>query len=436
MDQIYSNALVTICVIDGSNMFSGIPGVNNPLWSRYQVITDTEIDRYMFSRFRHTNRVLTASDWAKRAWTFQEGELSRRRLCFSEHGIFLLCKEEIFHDILEFDESDDRLKGCFDAGGAHYLALGFDLDMHYWDFDNYARMAASYSRRSMTFPSDAYNAIRGAIQRVAQNLGVNFVAALPVHDLCNALLWFHHIDSYNPFSRYAEGRQRPGFPSWSWLGSEGAIEYWHWLQEPRHPIAKQQCIFSLVDRGHRKNVLYRAVKVRSSAVVTFELIAPDTSNAILGLTTTIARFRISKIMQPQELHHQTHHRWLLLNQSGQKISKETQFYDDYRDGDKFFCSLHLHSTSSVELIKMGVEELEFVLLQHWSSNPPESVSGEVARSIYGDEMPEHYDLLEDVVWTLAIKRRPDGVGERLNLVPIPAKAWFMAEPQSAVVCIA
>jgi hypothetical protein len=102
-------------------------------------------------------------------------------------------------------------------------------------------------------------------------------------------------------------------------------------------------------------------------------------------------------MQPQELHHQTHHRWLLPNQSGQKVSKETHFYDDYLDGGKFFCSLHLHSTSSVELIKTGVGELEFVLLQHWSSNPPESVSREVARSIYGDKMPEHYGLLENVV---------------------------------------
>jgi hypothetical protein len=35
MDWIYSNAFVTICVIDGSSMFSGIPGVNVPLWTRY-----------------------------------------------------------------------------------------------------------------------------------------------------------------------------------------------------------------------------------------------------------------------------------------------------------------------------------------------------------------------------------------------------------------
>jgi len=427
MDQIYSSALVTICAIDSPSMFSGIPGVHDPLWLRYQVITDTETDRFMFSQFHRIHEVLDVYDWAKRAWTFQEGELSTRRLCFSENGIFLLCKEEIFHDILELDESDDRRKGFFEAEGAHYVALGFDLDMHSWVFDNYARMTASYSYRSMTFSSDAYHAITGAIQRMAQNLSTSFVAALPVHDICNALLWFHHGNSYQPFARHAEGRQRPGFPSWSWLGWEGPIEYWHWLEEPRDSIEKQECIFTLVNRNSDE-VFDRAVKVQSSALVTFELIAPDSGNAILGLTTTIARFQISKIMQlgpPRD------HRWLLLDKSGQKIPMEAYFYDG-RD----FCSLHLHSASSLELIKMNVKELEFVLLQHWSSNPPESASGRIARPIHRDEVPERPGLLEDIVWTIAIKRRPDGVCERLNLVPIPAKAWFMAEPQSTVVRIA
>jgi len=437
MDKIYSRALLTICVIDGSSMFSGIPGVSEPLSSRYQVITDTEINRYLFTRFHCTNEVLEASDWARRAWTFQEGELSTRRLCFSKEGIFLRCKEEIFHDVLELDESDDRMPGRFDTGGIHYLPLGFDLDMQCWDFDTYARMAASYSHRSMTFPSDAYDAIRGTIQRMAESLSTKFVAATPLHDLCNALLWFNHFNSFGP---RAEGRQRPGFPSWSWLGWEGPIEYWYWLQESRHPIAKQECIFSLVDRN--SDVLYRdAVKVRSSALATFESIAPDTSNAVLKLTTTIARFRIVKIMESKEQRHRRDHWWLLLDQSGQKISQETTYYHDgyYDHNDKSsnrFCSLHLHPTTSVELIKMNVEDLEFVSLQHWASNPSGFVPEKLTTPFSGDDVPEYNRVFEDTVWTMAIKRRPDGVGERLNIVSIPAKAWFMAEPQSTAVSIA
>ena len=77
-------------------------------------------------------------------------------------------------------------------------------------------------------------------------------------------------------------RQRPGFLSWSWLGWEGPIEYRNWLQE-------------LVNRTYDE-VLDDAAMLRSSALVIFDSIAPGTSNAILRLTTTVARFRISQIM--------------------------------------------------------------------------------------------------------------------------------------------
>ena len=73
MDKIYVSAFLTICVIDGSDMFSGIPGINVSLYARFQVVADTEAARCMFTRFQRTNEVLEGSDWAKRAWTFKRG---------------------------------------------------------------------------------------------------------------------------------------------------------------------------------------------------------------------------------------------------------------------------------------------------------------------------------------------------------------------------
>ena len=35
MDKIYVDAFLTICVIDGSDMFSGIPGINVSLWGQF-----------------------------------------------------------------------------------------------------------------------------------------------------------------------------------------------------------------------------------------------------------------------------------------------------------------------------------------------------------------------------------------------------------------
>ena len=314
MDKIYVSAFLTICVIDGSDMFSGIPGISDSLWARFQVVTDTEETRYMFTRFQRTNEVLEGSDWATRAWTFQEGELSTRRLCFAEEGVFLICREEIFHDLLEVDRSDERVQCNLDTGNTHYLALGFDLDMQCWNFDTYARMAASYSHRSITFPSDAYDAMAGAIHRMSKNLKTSFVAALPAHELLNALLWLNHDNSY---SVRKEGRRRPGFSTWSWLGWEGPIEYWFWLQESSHSSPASKCIFSLVDR--HENVLYHdAVKMKSSAHAAFEFRAQDTRNAILKLTTTMARFRVSYILRPQN-NRTAEHIWLLLDKYNQRV---------------------------------------------------------------------------------------------------------------------
>ena len=439
MDKIYVGAILTICVIDGSDMFSGIPGIDVPLWARIQVIADTNETRYMFTRFQSTNEVLEDSDWATRAWTFQEGEVSTRRLCFAEEGVFLICREEIFHDLLECDQSEERVKCNFDTGGIHYLALGFDLDMQRWNFDTYARMVASYSHRLMTYPSDAYDAMAGAIHRMSQNLNTTFIAALPAHDLPNALLWLHHDNSF--INGYTEGSRRLGFSTWSWLGWEGTIEYWFWLQKSSDPSLVSECIFSLVNR--HENVLYHdAVKINASAYTAFEFRAHDTHNAILKLTTTIARFRVSYFELPQNKW-SAEHRWLLLDRYNQRVDRGDTYHQDanYYGPDcelfRSICSIRLHSNTSDELTKANVKEVEFVLLQHWSSTPSRHAPEHFCDSyLPEDKTPEHNRQFEDTIWTMAIRRTPSGLGERLNLVSIPAKAWFAAEPQPAVVHIA
>ena len=436
MDKIYVSAFLTICVIDGSDMFSGIPSISDSLRARFQVVTDTEETRYMYTRFRSTNEVLEDSNWATRAWTFQEGELSTRRLCFAESGIFLICREEIFHDLLEVDRSDERVKCNLDPSGIHYLALGFDLDMQCWNFDIYARMVASYSHRSMTFPSDAFDAMAGAICRISENLNTNFVAALPAHDIFNALLWLNHDNS---FISNAEGGPHPGFSTWSWLGWQEPIEYWFWLQKSSHSSLASKCIFSLVNR--HENVLYHdVVKINFSAHVAFESRAQDTRNAVLKLTTTIAWFQVSYIVKPQNSG-TAEHEWLLLDRYNQRVdlgnacNLDDTYYGIAPRSSGGGCSIRLHSSTSDELIEANAEEVEFVLLQHWSStasrHAPEQIFGEPH-----NEIPKSNRQFEDTVWTMAIRRTSSGLAERLSLVSIPAKAWFAAQPQPAVVHIA
>jgi hypothetical protein len=54
-----------------------------------------------------TSDTLQAIDWAQHGWTFQ-GILSVRCLCLGIFGVLLLCREQVFYDIVEFDVDIDE----------------------------------------------------------------------------------------------------------------------------------------------------------------------------------------------------------------------------------------------------------------------------------------------------------------------------------------
>ena len=189
-----------------------------------------------------------------------------------------------------------------------------------------------------------------------------------------------------------------------------------------------------------------AIKINSSAHATFEFRAPDARNAILKFTTTSARLRVSYVVGPHK-HGTADHIWLLLDKYNQKIGRGDTCYPEtyhlhrtYHDSDREhfggFCSMCLHSKTLDELTKVSAEEVGFVLLQHWSSIASRHAPGKIAIRGPKQVFPKENPQLEDTIWPMAIRRMSSGLGERLSLVSIPAKAWFAAEPQPVVVHIA
>lgn len=82
--------------------------------------------------------VVQSSTWSKRAWTFLEGALSRRRLCFHEEGIFVLCREAIIHDLLDFDSYKDNPAPTLDTN-LPYFDLDFDKTAHLCEISSYTQ---------------------------------------------------------------------------------------------------------------------------------------------------------------------------------------------------------------------------------------------------------------------------------------------------------
>ncbi|KAJ0109926.1 HET-domain-containing protein [Diaporthe amygdali] len=87
MDQIYANASITIIAAADRDTEMGLCGVS--MHRQLQERVDIQDTALLELPFGHEN--LTSSKWASRAWTYQEGYLSTRRLIFTNTQILFLC---------------------------------------------------------------------------------------------------------------------------------------------------------------------------------------------------------------------------------------------------------------------------------------------------------------------------------------------------------
>ena len=287
MDAIFSRAFLTICVLQGQSMFSGIPGVSQTHQGRHQVLTETESMRYMASDLTDLGDVIYTSDWSQRGWTFQERVLIGRRLCFDTSGVFLHSKEEILHDIVESIDTEQRVKTPFNNDRLQYVSLWISPEARAWDFSIYARMVVTYSPRVLTFPADAHNAIAGVLSRMTRSMTMSFIGGLPEGDFFNALLWDYENEVICP--------RRLQFPSWSWLGWEGSKVYEFWVFDrikERSEDSKLTEVNGIQSIRTRSTIYFDIVRIQSAASFTFTHTTRDGSNATLRIKTQRALFQV------------------------------------------------------------------------------------------------------------------------------------------------
>lgn len=204
MDRIYQSAQYVIVAYDSKDMHSGMSGISRPrpeTQMRVQfsglTITSDAFDDFCDPDFK-------GCDYLERGWTYQEFELARRKLCFRNTQAFLECrhgrKEEYHH-------------GFGDNGDENQTARRVAPL-----FSQYTTHVDVYSRRKLTFYSDAIAAISGVLQWLYESKG-DVLCGLPAFHFDRALLWY-----YSP-----PDMDRPpnaGFPSWSWaysLGTRGRL---------------------------------------------------------------------------------------------------------------------------------------------------------------------------------------------------------------------
>ncbi|EXJ66066.1 uncharacterized protein A1O5_10680 [Cladophialophora psammophila CBS 110553] len=288
MDYIYDGAFITICALTGEDAESGLYGVSIPFRKPNQVVTSTKSHDFMAMQVPLLWIEFDDTAWGGRAWTFQEAALSRRRLCFSRVGVFLICKEELFHGLIKLQgHSENQIAIQVDKKQMEDLPFDIDLNHVQWDFRAYYRIATAFCGRRLTYQSDAGNAIAGPLNRMSVSSKVEFAYGLPTQDLLNALLFNRPgLPKRSSATRDTTMlKRRPGFPSWSWLGWQGNLTYSFWLRE-----SNILSVYNLV--GIMSTYEY-AVSVRQSASIRLEN-AGGSENSCLVISSEMARFRLGR----------------------------------------------------------------------------------------------------------------------------------------------
>ncbi|CAI6332215.1 unnamed protein product [Periconia digitata] len=237
MGDIYHNAYVTIAATCASKSEDGFLQTDF-VDSRTLITFPTE----SFS-MSYCNLVLQETDvvgshweegvedatWNSRAWTMQERFLSPRTIHFSKHQIYWECQtqklsetgESIFHAPLTppdrpslFVEEEPLPNGEESVEISSIAA--YKNDMYDWWYT----IAARYSIRNLTYPSDKLPALSGLAALMSSLTATktpdSYLCGIWEGDLAFGLLW-----------RYSDARFQGPFtsraPSWSWAKSDNQV---------------------------------------------------------------------------------------------------------------------------------------------------------------------------------------------------------------------
>ncbi|CCL99252.1 uncharacterized protein FIBRA_01267 [Fibroporia radiculosa] len=244
MSAIYSGAWATIIAMSGQSARSGLPRIS----SLDGVIPQLSYEisgKQLLSTMPTLSQQVSHSPWVTRAWTFQEGLLSPRRLFFTRHQVYFECNlvqcceslddsESPIHDL-----SDEQRRNFVDNLADHELSpehvLGRGVlrdpfrpfpigvgqeDQEETGMENplrrYMKLVYAYTSKKMTNDGDAIHAFSAVLTRLQDNdFAQGFLYGLPLRELPRALLWTHVNDNV---------RRRVGFPAWSWAGWEGVVK--------------------------------------------------------------------------------------------------------------------------------------------------------------------------------------------------------------------
>lgn len=267
MDIVYGRAYATIVALHGNNADAGLPGVAPGTRACQQIETiDLSADgqdiqegfqKGSSQKCRFVRGpsplplVLQASTWNTRGWTLQERLLSRRCIYFPADAFYFECNRGTLaeaglneayesyafgklHDDRDIQQKPKQDSPISDLAYMNDLSPGQRL-WKVWTV--YQELVQMYTKRQFTFKGDILDGFAG-IFAVLDELHLQepsdsiTVSGVPEAFFIHALLWTpaakipRRQATVPPQSDVDVGGQPdPRFPSWSWAGWDGPVDY-------------------------------------------------------------------------------------------------------------------------------------------------------------------------------------------------------------------
>jgi hypothetical protein len=220
MGLIYASAKFTIVATDG-HATHGIPGLKGISPSR-ELVQHTfplgEDDRLMINEKPWLGYGSGCSPYFKRAWTFQEYLLSRRRLIIGDGKFHWKCSCMVLHEDMYSTDHESFGYGQF----SHFPNILSGIP----DFRELGRPLKEYNGRDLTFPEDALAAISGFFTIINCSFEGGFIFGIAEMCFDSALMWTVPSRRLKMQRRIHSGKNHTVLlgsqaPSWSWLGWKG-----------------------------------------------------------------------------------------------------------------------------------------------------------------------------------------------------------------------
>ncbi|ROV88730.1 hypothetical protein VMCG_10069 [Cytospora schulzeri] len=231
MDSIYSHANLVIVSAAGMDAHTGIPGVGTTKRRVTQRKETIKGIRFITAQ-PAVQQQLERTTWTTRGWTFQEAQLARRILIFTDNVVYWNCRRSTWRD----DMTGDSL------GSEVGLSL-LDINSIWGQLAElhedavcrtvlYCRQVVEFSRRTFQDHRDVLWAFLGILKLQAARFPKGFIWGLPWERLDATLLWteeprcdyVHPRDVYQAISRGGSYYDIP-YPTWSWLSTTTPINF-------------------------------------------------------------------------------------------------------------------------------------------------------------------------------------------------------------------